>query len=168
MGAKYAHPRQSILERSVGECYTHTTHIKAGAHGAPFFVAINSKLSDLPPHPQLIVAAVLALVLVQFRRQPRQKLREHCYTFLRLNSTTLSLLATVVAFAAFLFASLHLDNVTSKETVCMPADVFSSSNAVCICLFGSSGAAAQANATAAVRPLDGGGLTADGLEFQYR
>lgn len=113
---------------------------------------------------------MLALCLVQFRRQPRHKLREHCYTFLRLNSTTISLLACVVSFGAFVFATLHLDNVTSAQTVCMPADVFSSSNAVCICLFGSSAVAGGGNATAAgvVRPSAEGGLTADGLEFQYR
>lgn len=128
---------------------------------------INNNVCFCPCCAQLILAATLALILVQFRRIPRAKLREHCFTFLRLNSTAISLLATIAAFAAFLFATLHLDNVTSAQTVCLPGDVFSSSNAVCICLFGS---AANETAATALRPLEesNGRLTAGGSEFQYQ
>lgn len=111
----------------------------------------------------LLLAGILGLILVEFKRIPRQKVREHCFTFIRFNSTTISVLAVVVSFAAFLFAALHLDNITSEHTRCMPANIFTT-NAACICLFGG----ANTTSHLEIRTAEEGEVTAGGFEFQYR
>lgn len=81
-----------------------------------------------------------------------------------MNSMTVSVLAVVVSFGAFLFAALHLDNVTSAQTTCMPASIFAG-NAACICLFG----APNGTNHMALKSAGGEGeITAGGFEFHYR
>lgn len=77
----------------------------------------------------------------------------------------MSMLATVAAFAALVFATLHLDNVASVETICMPA-MPTMSNAVCICFFG--GTTNMTLAAASMIPIDEGRQVLDGSVFQYR
>lgn len=92
-------------------------------------------------------------------------MREHCFTFIRLNSTSASVLALVASFGALVFATIHLDNVTSANTVCVPSDIFTSQNAYCICVFGRNETSVEA---LELRTVEEGRLTAGGSEFQYR
>lgn len=92
-------------------------------------------------------------------------MREHCFTFIRLNSTSVSVLALVASFGAFIFATIHLDNVTSDNTICVPSDIFTSQNAYCICLFGTNTTSIE---SLDLRTVEEGHVTAGGSEFQYR
>lgn len=112
---------------------------------------------------QLVLSGILGLILIEFRRIPRHKLREHCFTFLRLNSITLTSIAVLFAFAAFIFAAIHLGNIASPFTTCMPANIFTS-NAACICLFGGNNTTEHLE----LRTAEEGEITAGGFEFSYR
>lgn len=94
-------------------------------------------------------------------------MRENAYVFLRLNSSAMSMLATVAAFAAFVFATLHLDNVASVETICMPS-MPAMSNAVCICYFGGTTNRTSAAASMVADFIDENRLAFGGTIFQYR
>lgn len=113
---------------------------------------------------QLVLSGILGLILIEFRRVPRQKLREHCFTFIRVNSTMVTLLATLLSIAAFVFAALHLDNITSSHTTCMPDDIFTSPNAACICLFGAKNSTNHLQ----IQTAEEGEITVGGFEFRYR
>lgn len=112
---------------------------------------------------QLVLSGILGLILIEFRRIPRHKLREHCFTFLRLNSITLTSIAVLFAFAAFIFAAIHLGNIASPFTTCMPANIFTT-NAACICLFGGNNTTEHLE----IQTAEEGEITAGGFEFSYR
>lgn len=68
-----------------------------------------------------------------------------------------------MSFAAFVFAALHLENVTANTTTCMPANIFTV-NASCICLFGASNSTNHLE----IKTQEEGEITVGGFEFQYR
>ncbi|KAG4068254.1 hypothetical protein HA402_007774 [Bradysia odoriphaga] len=128
--------------------------------------APNTRLRDNPywSGSALVVSGILGLILINFRRVPRQKLREHCFTFIRVNSTMITLVATLLSLAAFVFAALHLDNITSAHTTCMPDNIFTSPNAACICLFGAKNSTNHLQ----IQTAEEGEITVGGFEFHYR
>lgn len=83
----------------------------------------------------LILAGTLGLIVIKFRRIKRQKVREHCFTFLKADSLMLTIIACILCLAAFTCASLHLNNLFSPTTKCASTNIFIA-NASCICIFG--------------------------------
>lgn len=124
-----------------------------------FYTNLNEAL-----YLQLVVSGILGLILINFRRVPRQKLREHCFSFIRVNSTMIALVAALLSLAAFVFAALHLDNITSSNTTCMPDNIFTSPNAACICLFGAKNSTNHLQ----IQTAEEGEITVGGFEFHYR
>ena len=106
---------------------------------------------------QMILSGILGMILIAFKRVPRQKLREHFFKFFRLNSIFVSMVAAVCALAACTFAALHLYNIISYASQCNPVEFYSASSA-CRCTF---------NTTA---QADSGQVAPGGnsYEFNYR
>lgn len=76
----------------------------------------------------------MGVVVMEFKRIPRNLGRERCFNMLRINLLFVLFLALVVTFAAFLFAALHSLKLFALNTVCIPASLFSKS-ASCVCVF---------------------------------
>lgn len=76
----------------------------------------------------------MGIVVMEFKRIPRNLARERCFNWLRLNLLAVLFLTMVVTFAAFLFAALHSLSIFAINTVCIPASLFSKSPS-CVCIF---------------------------------
>lgn len=76
----------------------------------------------------------------------------------------IALVAALLSMAAFVFAALHLDNITSAHTTCMPDNIFTSPNAACICLFGAKNSTNHLQ----IETAEEGEITVGGFEFHYR
>lgn len=150
LGAQHSFERQSVLEWIGGRCINQSN--------------IRMHFYQFDFHFQLILSGILGLILINFRRVPRQKLREHCFTFMRVNSTMISTVAVLLSVAAFIFAALHLDNITSAHTTCMPDNIFTSPNAACICLFGAKNSTNHLQ----IQTAEEGEISVGGFEFHYR
>lgn len=76
----------------------------------------------------------MGVVVMEFKRIPRNLARERCFNWLRINLLVVLFLTLCVTFAAFLFAAIHSLSLFAMNTVCIPASLFSKS-ASCVCIF---------------------------------
>lgn len=76
----------------------------------------------------------MGVVVMEFKRIPRNQARERCFNWLRINLLVILFLTLFVTFAAFLFAALHSISLFAINTVCIPASLFSKSPS-CVCVF---------------------------------
>lgn len=76
----------------------------------------------------------MGIVVMEFKRIPRNISRERCFNMLRINLLLVLFLTLLVTFAAFFFATLHSVNLFAMNTVCIPASSFSKSPS-CVCIF---------------------------------
>lgn len=105
---------------------------------------------------QLMLSGILGLILLAFKPRPRQKLRQHFITFLRINSNFVTFIAAICTFLASSLAALHLSNILSPLAVCRPVHILIDSSA-CTCRFDG----VSANSTTAI----GAGPIADAEIF---
>lgn len=76
----------------------------------------------------------MGLVVMEFKRIPRNFARERCFNLLRINLLVVLFLTLIITFAALVFAALHSVNLFAINTVCIPASLFSKSPS-CVCIF---------------------------------
>lgn len=109
----------------------------------------------------LVFSGAIAMILLDFRRSPRQRVRETVFRVLRINSHILSFIAGFLAVVACVFAILHYLNLMDVDRDCRPANRFTIASE-CACVFGSS--------TTDHRPIDAMALETptDGYEFLYK
>lgn len=86
---------------------------------------------------QLMLSGILGLIVIGFKRIPRHKLRQHFFTFLRINSSFVTSVAAVCTLLASTFAILHLITIMSPSTVCTPSRLLVASSE-CTCRYGES------------------------------
>lgn len=84
----------------------------------------------------LVFAGAIAMILLDFRRSPRQRVRETVFRVLRINSHLLTVVAGCLAVVACVFAMLHFMNLTDVDRDCRPAIRFTIASE-CVCVFGS-------------------------------
>lgn len=82
----------------------------------------------------MILCGSMGLVVMEFKRIPRNLARERCFNLLRINLLAVLFLTLIITFAAFLFAAYHSLNLFAIHTVCIPASLFSKSPS-CVCIF---------------------------------
>lgn len=90
-----------------------------------------------------MLSGILGIIVLAFKPRPRQKLRQHFITFLRVNSTFVTFIASICTFVASSFAIYHLTNILSPQADCRPVHILVDSSA-CTCRFDG----ISANATA--------------------
>lgn len=83
----------------------------------------------------MILSGILGLIVIGFKRVPRHKLRQHLFTFFRISSTFVTIIAAGCTLLAATCATLHLIQILAPTTDCNPANMFAVSSA-CICKFG--------------------------------
>lgn len=81
-----------------------------------------------------MLSGILGLIVLAFKPRPRQKLRQHFITFLRINSTFVTFIAALCTFIASSFAIFHLTNIMSPMADCRPVNMLIDSSA-CTCRF---------------------------------
>lgn len=72
------------------------------------------------------------MVVIGFKRIPRHKLRQHLFTFIRINSTFVTFVAAICTLIASTFAIMHLVNIMAPDIYCRPIDGFTQ-NSECTC-----------------------------------
>lgn len=82
-----------------------------------------------------MLSGILGLIVIGFKRIPRHKLRQHLFTFLRINSSFVTSVAAVCTLLASTFAVLHLITIMSPSTVCTPSRLLIESSE-CTCRYG--------------------------------
>lgn len=85
-----------------------------------------------------MLSGILGMIVIGFKRLPRHKLRQHLFTFIRINSTFVTFVAAVCTLVASTFAIMHLMNIMSPNAHCRPIDGFNT-NSECTCDFNSNG-----------------------------
>lgn len=81
-----------------------------------------------------MLSGILGIIVLAFKPRPRQKLRQHFITFLRINSTFVTFVASLCTFIASSFAIFHLTNILSPIADCRPVHILVDSSA-CTCRF---------------------------------
>lgn len=81
-----------------------------------------------------MLSGILGIIVLAFKPRPRQKLRQHFITFLRIISTLVTFIASLCTFIASSFAIFHLSNILSPMAVCRPVHILVDSSA-CTCRF---------------------------------
>lgn len=81
-----------------------------------------------------MLSGILGIIVLALKPRPRQKLRQHFITFLRINSTFVTFIAAVCTFVASSFAIFHLTNILSPVAECRPVQLLVDSSA-CTCRF---------------------------------
>lgn len=81
-----------------------------------------------------MLSGILGIIVLAFKPRPRQKLRQHFITFLRVNSTFVTFIAAVCTFVASSFAIYHLTKILSPVSDCRPVYILVDSSA-CTCRF---------------------------------
>lgn len=76
----------------------------------------------------------MGIVVMEFKRIPRNLSRERCFNWLRINLLVVVFLTLIVTMAAFVLAALHSVDLFAINTVCIPASLYSKS-ASCVCIF---------------------------------
>lgn len=99
--------------------------------------APNTRIQDNPYWSglMLVFSGAIAMILLDFRRSPRQRFRETVFRVLRINSHILSIIAGSLAAAAFVFATIHFLNLENVDRDCRPANRFTLASE-CVCVFG--------------------------------
>lgn len=78
-----------------------------------------------------------------------------------MTSLTITSVTILLAFTAFLLATIHLGSLLSPTTTCLPANILTA-NTACVCLFGGK------NSTNHVEIQKEGDISAGGFEFEYK
>lgn len=125
VGTKHKCTWESILERI--DCKLISIVIRIIGNRISLSMIINH-LS------QLMLSGILGLIVLAFKPRPRQKLRQHFISFLRVNSTFVTFIAAICVFVASSFATLHLSKILSPMAVCRPVYILIDSSA-CTCRF---------------------------------
>ncbi|XP_037931685.1 sarcospan-like isoform X1 [Teleopsis dalmanni] len=101
-----------------------------------FFLTPNTAIQDNPYWSglALLLAGILGLVLVRYKRIKRNKLRENCFIFLRADLYILSLLAVLLCILAVICASMHYARLTASDTKC-EATLILQEEGSCTCTF---------------------------------
>lgn len=81
-----------------------------------------------------MLSGILGLIVLTFKPRPRQKLRQHFITFLRINSVFVTFIAAVCTLVASSFAIFHLSNIMSPMADCRPVNIMIDASA-CTCHF---------------------------------
>lgn len=81
-----------------------------------------------------MLSGILGLIVLTFKPRPRQKLRQHFITFLRVNSVFVTFIAALCTFVASSFAIFHLSNIMSPMADCRPVNIMIDASA-CTCRF---------------------------------
>lgn len=81
-----------------------------------------------------MLSGILGILVIAFKPIPRQKLRQHLITFLRINSTLVTIIAASCTLLAASFATIHLVHILSPTTECRPVHMLVDSSA-CTCSF---------------------------------
>lgn len=81
-----------------------------------------------------MLSGIMGVILSAIKPIPRQKLRQHFITFLRINSTFVTFMAAICSFLASSFAIIHLTNILSPMAECRPVNMLIDSSA-CTCKF---------------------------------
>lgn len=82
----------------------------------------------------LMFSGILGSIVLAFKPRPRQKLRQHLITFLRINSIFVTFIAALCTFVASSFAIFHLSNIMSPMADCRPVNIMIDASA-CTCRF---------------------------------
>lgn len=110
---------------------------------------IDANLQFKTPHfLQLMLSGILGLIVLAFKPRPRQKIRQHFITFLRINSTFVTFIAALCTFLASSFATFHVAKILSPMAHCGPVNILVDSSA-CNCYFDG-----PSNATATGTPKE--------------
>lgn len=99
------------------------------------------------------------MIVIGFKRIPRNKLRQHLFTFIRVNSTFVTLVAAICTLVACTFAIMHLTNIMSPHALCRSISGFEA-NSECTCTLNTT----IANSTDA---SFGHGKFPDGTHYRY-
>lgn len=81
-----------------------------------------------------MLSGILGVIALAFKPIPRQKLRQHFITFLRIISTFVTFMAALCSFLASSFAIMHLSNILSPTAECRPVNMLVDSSS-CTCSF---------------------------------
>lgn len=83
---------------------------------------------------QLMLSGILGIIVLAFKPRPRQKLRQHFITFLRIISVLATFIAALCTIVASSFAAYHLSNIMSPLADCKPVNIMIDASA-CTCHF---------------------------------
>lgn len=133
VGAQHPSKREPVLERSYCEQFSRVLNSHINPPSAP---SVNASPKCIPFFctPQLMLSGILGLIVIAFKPIPRQKLRQHFITFLRTNSTLVTIIAGGCTLLAASFATIHLVHILSPTTECRPVHMLIDSSA-CTCSF---------------------------------
>lgn len=98
-----------------------------------FFVSQEQKKTFLD-RLQLLLTGIVGLIVVRYPRFKRSRAREHCFTFLRMDSYVLSLLSVLLCCVALIFAAIHYCRLTAADTKCKSMHLLVEHGS-CICTF---------------------------------
>lgn len=98
--------------------------------------APNTRMQDNPYWSglSLIFTGILGLIVIKFKRIKRQRIRENCFKFLKVDSIMLALVAAILCAIACSCAVIHLLKLLSVNTTCTSTNLLVA-NAACICTF---------------------------------
>lgn len=106
-----------------------------------------------------MLSGILGTIVIGFKRIPRHKLRQHLFTFIRINSTFVTFVAAICTLLASTFAIMHLMNIMSPNAFCRPIDGFTE-NSECTCTLNNT-----INNSTSAQPDHGKFI--DGISYRY-
>ncbi|XP_075158698.1 uncharacterized protein LOC142231916 isoform X2 [Haematobia irritans] len=101
-----------------------------------FVLSPNTPIQDNPYWCglALLIAGIIGLILVRYHRIKRDKTREHCFIFLRMDSYVLALLSLLLCCVALIFAAIHYCRITAPDTRCESVHMLIEHGS-CVCTF---------------------------------
>lgn len=76
----------------------------------------------------------MGIVVMEFKRIPRNVTRERCFNMLRINLLVVLFITLITTFVAFACAAIHSLSLFAMNTVCIPDNLFTKSSS-CVCIF---------------------------------
>ncbi|XP_013118884.2 mucin-2 isoform X1 [Stomoxys calcitrans] len=101
-----------------------------------FVLSPNTPIQDNPYWSGLVllIAGIIGLILIRYHRIKRDKTREHCFIFLRMDSYVLALLSLLLCCVALIFAAIHYCRITAPDTRCESVHMLIEHGS-CVCTF---------------------------------
>lgn len=117
---------------------------------------------DFFSHLQLMLSGILGMIVIGYKRIPRNKLRQHLFTFIRVISTFVTFVASICTLVACTFAVMHSINI--MNAVCRSMSGFEA-NSECTCTLNATIInSANSNST---NSAFSHGKFPDGIEYRY-
>ncbi|XP_005177870.1 mucin-2 isoform X2 [Musca domestica] len=101
-----------------------------------FVLSPNTPIQDNPYWCGLVllITGIIGLILIRYHRIKRDKTREHCFIFLRMDSYVLALLSLLLCCVALIFAAIHYSRITASDTKCESVHMLIEHGS-CVCTF---------------------------------